>query len=70
MIVALIQRCTTTSSLPRFPGGTALGFSCRARKATEKHTFDIQCAQAEMPITALDTEKPWRAKSGPGGETE
>jgi hypothetical protein len=38
------------------PGGTDLGFSCRARKAKAKDTFQVRCVQARKLITARDTQ--------------
>ena len=38
------------------PGGTDLGFSCRATKVSAKNTFRVRCVDGSKRVTALDAE--------------
>jgi len=38
------------------PGGTDLGFSCKATKASAKNTFRVRCVDGSRHVTALDAE--------------
>lgn len=38
------------------PGGTDLGFSCKAKETKKKGTFDIRCTQGSASTSAVDKQ--------------
>lgn len=43
------------------PGGTDLGFSCKASKGSVKNTFHVRCVDGSKRVTALDTQRTSRS---------